>query len=481
VNLSRESVDKNSATGRLIFQCRRRLRSNLENSSHSAAWCCGVFPRAADDRSRVKRSLQFAMGAVATVRAERQAKDGSVQKESTMSEALPIDQSLLERGRERVEWIRSRMNLLAGVRSTFEESKPFEGRTIGVSLHIEPKTVVLLETLAAGGARIVGTGNYGSTQDDMVAVLQAQGMEIFGRRDVTHDEHLRNVDDVLRARPDILLDNGADLNAAAVRLGLETGIRGATEETTSGGDRLRRDYRGKVPFPVIVINDSPLKQIVENKHAVGQGAVESLMRTTNLIINGRRFVVVGYGWCGRGIAQYLKAFGGLVGVVEIDPIKALEAVMDGCMVGPLNKLAPWGQFFITATARERVVGAEALDLIADGAVLCNCGHFDTEIDVTALRGHAVSSRRLGDTIEQFQMPDGRSLTLLSEGRMVNLAGAEPKGNSIESMDLGFMLQALSLERVVTAPATLDRGPQAVPADINDTIARRMLVSMGASY
>jgi adenosylhomocysteinase len=396
-----------------------------------------------------------------------------------MSEAHSIDDALLERGRQRLEWVRSRMALLAGVRADFERSKPFAGRTIGVSLHIEPKTVVLIETLAAGGATIVGTGNYGSTQDDMVAALRAQGMEIFGRRDVTHEEHLRNVDSVVRARPDILLDNGADLNAAAVRLGVEAAIRGATEETTSGGDRLRRDYRGKVPFPVIVINDSPLKQIVENKHAVGQGAVESLMRMTNLIINGRRFVVVGYGWCGRGIAHYLKAFGGLVGVVEIDPIKALEAVMDGCKVGPLAELAPWGQFFITATARERVVDAEAFDLMADGAVLANCGHFDTEIDVAALRARAASSKRLGDTIEQFRMPDGRSLTLLSEGRMANLAGAEPKGNSIESMDLGFMLQALSLERVATAPETLDRGPQPVPADINDAIARRMLLAMGA--
>ena len=347
----RRVLSKNSATGRLIFQCRRRLRSNLENSSHSAAWCCGVFPRAADDWSRVKRSLQFAMGAVAAVRAERQANGGLVQKESTMSEALPIDQSLLERGRERVEWIRSRMNLLADVRSTFEESTPFEARTIGVSLHIEPKIVVLLETLAAGRARIVGASNYGWAQDDMVAMLRAQGVDIFGRRDVTHDEHLRNVDDVLRARPDILLDNGADLNAAAVRLGLETGIRGATEETTSGGDRLRRDYRGKVPFPVIVINDSPLKQIVENKHAVGQGAVESLMRMTNLIINGRRFVVIGYGWCGRGIAQYLKAFGGLVGVVEIDPIKALEAVMDGCMVRPAQQAGALGSSSLSPRPR----------------------------------------------------------------------------------------------------------------------------------
>lgn len=398
-----------------------------------------------------------------------------------MSEVLPIDQALLEKGRERLEWVRSRMVMLAGLRAEFEATKPFAGRSIGVSLHIEPKTAVLIETLAVGGATIVGTGNYGSTQDDIVAALRAQGLTIFGRRDVTHEEHLSNVDKVALARPDMLLDNGADLNAAALRLGLEAGVRGATEETTSGGDRLRRDYRGKVPFPVIVINDSPLKQIVENKHAVGQGAVESLMRLTNLMINGRRFVVVGYGWCGRGIAHYLKALGGLVGVVEIDPIKALEAVMDGCKVGPLSELASWGQFFVTATARERVVGAEAFDLMADGVVLANCGHFDTEIDVAALRARAASSKRLDDAIEQFRMPDGRVLTLLSGGRMANLAGAEPKGNSIESMDLGFMLQALSLQRIATAPEGLERGPQPVPADINDALARRMLLAMGARY
>ncbi|HEY1942898.1 MAG TPA: adenosylhomocysteinase [Roseiarcus sp.] len=395
-----------------------------------------------------------------------------------MPEVLSED-ALLERGRQRLEWVRSRMVLLAALRGEFESAKPFAGLKIGMSLHIEPKTAVLVETLAAGGASIVGTGNFGSTQDDVVAALRAEGLEIFGRRDVTREEHLRNVDRVVEARPDILLDNGADLNAAALRLGLAEGIRGATEETTSGGDRLRSDYRGKVPFPVIVINDSPLKQIVENKHAVGQGAVESLMRMTNLIINGRRFVVVGYGWCGRGIAKYLKALGGLVGVVEIDPVKALEAVMDGFQVGPLAELAAWGQVFVTATARERVVGGAAFDLMADGAVFANCGHWDTEIDVAALRARAVSTRRLGDMIEQFAMADGRTLTLLAEGRMANLAGAEPKGNSIESMDLGFMLQALSLQRIATDPGSLARGPQPVPADINDMLARRMLLAMGA--
>ncbi len=382
--------------------------------------------------------------------------------------------SLLEQGLNRIDWIRSRMSLLKGVRRDFETRKPFAGRTIGVSLHLEAKTAVLIETLAAGGARIVGTGNYGSTQDDVVAALKHWGLTIYGRREVGWDEHLGNVRKVVEHRPDILLDNGADLVALALEAGIEGSIRGGTEETTAGDDRLRAEFPGRVPFPVIVINDSPLKQIVENRHAVGQGNVESIMRMTNLMINGRRFVVVGYGWCGRGMAQYLKSFGGIVAVVELDPIKQLEAVMDGFRVGTLEKLAPWGQFFCTATARERVVGAEHFALMPDGAVLANSGHFPTEIDTDALRSLAVSVKKLGPMIEEFELADGRKLILLTEGRMIELAGVEAKGNSIEAMDLGFMLQALSLERVNSAPESLAKGPQAVPKDINRTIASRMV-------
>lgn len=382
--------------------------------------------------------------------------------------------ALLEQGLNRIDWIRSRMHLLAHVRKDFTARKPFAGRTIGVSLHLEPKTAVLIETLVAGGAKIVGTGNYGSTQDDVVAALNHWGLTIFGRRDVTWDEHLGNVDRVVQHQPDILLDNGADLVALAIKAGIEGKIRGGTEETTSGDDRLRAEFPGKVPFPIIVINDSPLKQIVENKHAVGQGNVESIMRMTNLMINGRRFVVVGYGWCGRGMAQYIRSFGGQVAVVELDPIKRLEAVMDGFRVGTLDNLAPWGQFFCTATARERVVGSAAFAKMPDGAILANSGHFPNEIDTDALRADAVSVRRMGSMIEEFEMADGRKLILLTEGRMIELAGIEAKGNSIESMDLGFMLQALSLERVNAAPETLAKGPQAVPTDINRTIATRMV-------
>ena len=382
--------------------------------------------------------------------------------------------ALLEQGLNRIEWIRSRMSLLKRVRADFEVRKPFAGRTIGVSLHLEPKTAVLIETLMAGGATIVGTGNYGSTQDDVVAALKHWGLTIFGRREVTWDEHLANVRKVVEHGPDILLDTGADLVALAIETGIAGKIRGGTEETTSGDDRMRADFAGKLPFPVIVINDSPLKQIVENKHAVGQGNVESIMRMTNLMINGRRFVIVGYGWCGRGMAQYIRSFGGQVAVVEKDPIKQLEAVMDGFRVGSLDQLAPWGQFFCTATARERVVSSAAFAKMPDGAILANSGHFPTEIDTEALRKDAASVRRLGAMIEEFTMPDGRRLILLTEGRMIELAGVEAKGNSIEAMDLGFMLQALSLERVTKLPETLVNGPQAVPTDINRTIAAQMV-------
>jgi adenosylhomocysteinase len=386
---------------------------------------------------------------------------------------------LVEQGLNRIDWIRSRMALLEGVRKDFTARQPFKGRTIGVSLHLEPKTAVLIETLAAGGAKIVGTGNYGSTQDDVVAALQHWGLTIFGRRAVTWDEHLGNVRKVVEHQPDILLDNGADLVALALETGIASKIKGGTEETTSGDDRLRGEFPGKVPFPVIVINDSPLKQIVENRHAVGQGNVESIMRMTNLMINGRRFVIVGYGWCGRGMAQYIKAFGGLVAVVELDPVKQLEAVMDGFRVASLDELAPWGQFFCTATARERVVSSAAFARMPDGAILANSGHFPTEIDTDALRKDAASVRKLGSMIEEFTMPDGRRLILLTEGRMIELAGIEAKGNSIEAMDLGFMLQALSLERVASAPETLVHGPQAVPKDINRTIAAQMVKNFSA--
>ncbi|WP_054310481.1 adenosylhomocysteinase [Mesorhizobium sp. 1M-11] len=390
-----------------------------------------------------------------------------------------IQTDLLDRGRLRIEWIRSRMSLLAGLRSEFESLRPFAGRRIGVSLHIEPKTAVLLEVLHAGGAEIVGTGNHGSTQDDIVAFLKSQGIGIIGRRDDTLAEHHANLGRILDAAPDILLDNGADLAAGAVARGMAGSILGGTEETTSGGDRLRGELGGKIPFPSIVINDSPLKQIGENKHAVGQSVVESFMRITNLMVPGRRFCVIGYGWCGRGIAQYLRVLGGRVAVVEVDEIKALEAALDGFRVAGLDRLAPWAEVFITATGRNGVLPARVAGAMTNGAVLANSGHFPWEIDVEGLRAQAVKTTDLDGTLERLDFADGRHLVLVADGRMFNLAGREPKGNSIESMDFGFMLQALSLERVASGTGLVP-GAQPVPDDINRRIARLMVEAMGSA-
>lgn len=387
---------------------------------------------------------------------------------------------LIESAASRVEWISSRMRLLAAVRRQFAETKPFEGHRIGMSLHIEPKTAVLLETLAAGGAEIVGTGNHGSTQDDVVAYLRNQGMTLFGRRDDTLEQHHANVAAVLDATPDILLDNGADLAAGIVARGAGASLIGGTEETTSGGDRLRDELLGRVPFPVIVINDSLLKQLGENKHAVGQSVVESFMRITNLMIPGRRFVVVGYGWCGRGVAQYLRALGGKVAVAEVDELKAFEAALDGFRVDTADGLAEWGEVFITATGRANVLTMSAIERMSDGAILANCGHFPWEIDTASLRTAATATRAIDDTIERIDLPNGRHVILIAGGRMFNLAGTAPKGNSLDSMDLGFLLQVLSLERVATGASSLVAGAQPVPDDLEREIARRMVAAMGAS-
>jgi adenosylhomocysteinase len=386
---------------------------------------------------------------------------------------------LAERGRQRVEWIRSRMPLLAAARTRFAETKPFAGHRIGMSLHLEPKTAVLLETLAAGGAEIVATGNHGSTQDDIVEFLRSSGMTVFGSRADTLDQHAVNIVAVLDSQPDILLDNGADLAAGIVARGAQNTIIGGTEETTSGGLRLRGELSGTIPFPILVINDSILKAIGENRHAVGQSVVESFMRITNLMVPGRRFVVAGYGWCGRGVAQYLRALGGKVAIVEVDELKAFEAALDGYRVASMTSLAPWGEVFITATGHPDVIGPDIFPLLGDGSIVANCGHFPWEIDVAALKASATDIQQLDDAIERIDVADGRHVILIADGRMMNLAGREPKGNSLESMDLGFLLQSLSLERIANSATELLPGAQPIPDDLNREIARRMLAAMGA--
>ena len=376
----------------------------------------------------------------------------------------------------RVLWTSSNMALLGRIATEFETTLPFAGLRIGVSLHLEVKTAVLLLALKAGGADIVATGNYGTSQDDVVAYLNDQGIDARGSGSDSLERHLGHVESVLDSSPQILLDNGADLARRVVDRGLA--VLGGTEETTSGHNILAGELAPHLNFPIIVINDTPLKALVENKHAVGQSTYESFCRITNLMPQGKRFMIVGYGWCGRGIAHYMRANGAEVTVAEIDEIKALEAALDGFRVGDVASLIADADVAITATGVDGVIGVDELGLAPDGILLANTGHFDREIDVPALNAQTAERIPLGDVLVRHVLEDGRTVDLIAEGRMFNLAGSQPKGNTIESMDMGFAMQARSLERVARDHASLPRGAQPVPDDINRALAREFTRQMG---
>lgn len=379
-------------------------------------------------------------------------------------------------GRERIDWTATQMPMLAELKSEFLASTPFAGRTIGICLHVEPKTAVLCDVLRAGGAKVAITGSPGTTQDDVAAALAVSGCRVFTHRADSLETHRGNVALVVEEGPDLLLDNGADLVATAIARGATHNIAGATEETTTGANRLREELASDVGFPVIVINDSPLKLIVENEHGVGQSVVQAFMQVTNLMLPGRRAVVIGYGWCGRGIARTLRKLGAHVAVVEHDAIRALEAAVDGMTVGDLAEFLPWGEVFFTVTGRPGILGVDEFAHLPDGAILANAGHFSWEIDLVALRQQAASITQPAAGIERLEMPDGRHLSVLTGGEMLNLAGGG--GNPIEAMDLGLTLQARSLELLATAPPTTV-GPQPVPDAINRRVARVMLAAMRA--
>jgi adenosylhomocysteinase len=360
------------------------------------------------------------------------------------------------------------MALLGAIGEEFAETEPFDGLRIGVSLHLEAKTAVLLETLQRGGATVIAAGNYGTSQDDVVAYLNSRGIDARGSRFDDLETHLGVVGSIVAESPDMLLDNGADL----VNLVLENNIEviGGTEETTSGHMRLDGEFRDRVNFPMIVINDSPLKAIAENQHAVGQSVYESFCRLTNLMPQGKRFLVVGYGWCGRGVAHYARANGARVVVAEVDEIKRMEAALDGFRVGSVHELIGDADVVITVTGAENVVDAEALAEASSGVLMANAGHFPIEIDVPHLKASADEQVEMGEAITRYRLEDGRFIDLVADGRMMNLAGSMPKGNTIESMDLGFAMQARSLERIAQHHDDLPAGAQPVPDDINRSLA-----------
>ena len=381
-------------------------------------------------------------------------------------------------GAARIEWVRGGCRLLASIAAEFARTRPFDGLTIGTGIHLEPKTVALLLTLAGGGARVVSTGNLSSTQADAVAYLRAHRVEVFGAAttdEAEHDGHLRQV---IAARPQLLLDNGGDL---FVRYLAEPypGLLGGTEETTSGRMRLR-PLAARLGVPVLVINDSPIKQFAENRHAVGQSVLESYLRITNQMTNGRRVAVFGYGACGKGVAANFRNACASVSVVEIDPVSRLEASLDGFAVPGREEALRGADVVITVTGAQAVITADDLGFLKDDAVLMNAGHFPREIAVDELaRDPAVVERcDAADGIETFRLDDGPRFHLLARGHMANLAGPRPLGNSIESMDLGFALQARCLEAVATAALGAGHAVVPVPRFIDELVATSFLDCYG---
>jgi adenosylhomocysteinase len=388
------------------------------------------------------------------------------QKQDTASD------SLVKQGMSKIRWAELHQRLLQRLRAQFSETKPFAGLTIGMCLHVEPKTAMLCFVLQAGGANVVITGSPGTTKNDVAAALRQAGIIVYGQQEDGLTQHQENIRQVMSYDPHLLLDNGADLVAAYLANPGQSRVIAGTEETTSGANRLRGELHGACSFPVIVINDSPLKLVVENEHAVGPTIVEGFMRETNLFVESRSFAVFGYGSVGRGIARCLRKLGGHVTVVELDPIRALEAVFDGMYVASLEEALSSNEVFFTATGRPGIIAGESFERLPDGAILANAGHFSWEIDVAELRRRASTVERLREWVELFTLEDDRRITLLAQGQMLNLAGGG--GNPIEAMDLGFALQVQSLAYLVAHHKELPTGPQPVPDEINRTTARQMV-------
>lgn len=361
---------------------------------------------------------------------------------------------------QRIEWVGRGCRLLASISTEFERTQPFAGLTIGTGIHLEPKTVALLLTLQSGGARVVSTGNLNSTQPSAVEYLNARGVEVIGGPTTDQLERAGHLEAVLATRPNLLLDNGGDLFALYLDKPFD-GLLGGTEETTSGRARLA-PLRDRLRMPLLVINDSPIKQFAENRHAVGQSVLESFVRMTNRATNGRRVTVFGYGACGKGVALNFRNNHALVSVVEIDPVARLEALWDGFDVPERDEGLRTADIVITVTGAPNVLTADDLPLLRDDVILANAGHFPHEIAVAAMATSLLVEdyRGVEDGISTLRLTTGRRVHLLGGGHMMNLAGPRPLGNSIESMDLGFSLQARCLEAI--ARGGVDAGSCVVP-------------------
>ena len=392
------------------------------------------------------------------------------------------DLSLWESGEMKIRWVRDHMPLLEVIEKEFVAERPFEGIRIALSVHLEAKTAHLCEVLAAGGAEMFITGsNPLSTQDDVAAALVHEGLNVFAVHGATPEEYEEGLRAVISEGPNIIIDDGGDL----VHLihseypELLPGVIGGCEETTTGILRLRAmDRSGELSFPMMLVNDADCKHLFDNRYGTGQSVWDGINRTTNLIVAGKTVVVAGYGWCGKGVAMRAKGLGAEVIVTEVDPIKAMEAVMDGFAVMPMAEAALLGDLFITVTGCEGVIPMDIIRTMKDGAILCNAGHFDVEVDVAGLKKEAVSCRKARTNIDAYTLESGKTVYVLAEGRLVNLAAGD--GHPAEIMDMSFAIQALSARYLLEHKGNLSAKLNNVPDEIDERIARLKLNAWGVS-
>jgi len=393
------------------------------------------------------------------------------------------DLALAEEGCRKIEWADREMPVLSAIRERFASEQPLAGYRISACLHVTSETANLMRTLQAGGADIVlCASNPLSTQDDVAAALvEEYGISVFAIKGEDNDTYYQHIEAAVDHRPQLTMDDGADVigvlhSARREQLG---DIIAGTEETTTGVIRLKALERdGALGFPVIAVNEANTKHLFDNRYGTGQSTIDGIIRATNVLLAGRRFVVAGYGWCGRGVALRAKGMGAHVVVTEVDPLRALEAVMDGYEVLPMEQAAAVGDIFVTATGDKSVISRKHMEAMKDGAILANTGHFNVEIDIPALRGLAVDTRTARPFLEEFRLEDGRRLYLIADGRLVNLSAAE--GHPAQVMDMSFANQALSAEYAVENAARLDRKVYDVPKEIDDEIARLKLETMGVA-
>jgi adenosylhomocysteinase len=394
--------------------------------------------------------------------------------------SIIADPSLAHDGHLKIDWVRAHMPVLNRIRDRFEKEQPFKGLKVAISLHLEAKTAYLAKVVQAGGAEVTITGsNPLSTQDDVCAALVEDGITVFAKYNPSPEEYKQLLIHTLETKPDLIIDDGGDLVTIlhSERQDLLAQVRGGAEETTTGILRLKAmEKEGQLKFPMVAVNDAFCKYLFDNRYGTGQSVWDGINRTTNLVVAGKTVVVVGYGWCGKGVAMRAKGLGANVIVTEIDAIKGVEAYMDGFAVMPMVEAAKVGDFFVTVTGNRDVIRGEHYEVMKDGAILSNAGHFDVEVNKPELEALSVSKRIVRRNIEEYELKDGRKVYILAEGRLVNLAAGD--GHPAEIMDMTFALQAMSLKYVNDQYKAIGNKVVNVPYELDEQVARFKLESLG---